>query len=166
MTCVPDRVRPSGLSRPPWASRPHLRSGAVTTQPPKRGRTQRQWAVLAAVVCAAQVLALAGFVVFYLYEIGIGASDDTGRAVMSVVLFVVFGSGLAAMGRAWLRDQAWPRTPTIVWNLLLLPVAWGLRSGDQLAVSLTVGVAAVLAIAAAALAGAPPEPADPTAGTR
>lgn len=109
--------------------------------------------MVAATLCLLQGLVLAGFIVFYLYEMGIGASDDMGRAGMSVVLFALFGLGLAALGRAWLRDLAWPRTPTILWNVLLLPVAWGLRGGGQFGLALTLGAAAVLAVVSGILAG-------------
>lgn len=133
---------------------PALRSDAVSSDRVGRGPAHRRWAVVAAAVCAAQAATLAGFIVFYLYEIGLGASDDLGRAGMSVVLFLVFSVGLGAMARAWLRDLGWSRTPTIVWNLLLLPVAWSLAGGSQVAIATAVGVSAILAVIAAVAAGA------------
>ncbi len=123
----------------------------------RRGPTQRRWARVAAGVSAIQGLALVGFVGFYIYEIAQGAADDLGRAVMSCVLFVVFAWGLFALARGWLRDLPWPRTPTIVWNVLLLPVAWSMSQADRVGVAVALGGGALLAIAAAAAAGSPPD---------
>lgn len=131
-----------------------LGSGVVASERTER-IPHRVWTRTASLACLVEALALAGFVVFYGYEIAIGASDNVGRAVMSLLLFVVFGLGLVAMGRAWLRGLGWPRTPTIVWNLLLLPVAWGLRDGGRFGIALALGLVAALGIVAAALAGAP-----------
>jgi hypothetical protein len=122
----------------------------VTGSPPlptsrAAGTSQR----VAAAVVAAEVGALVGFAVFYVYEIAVGATDDPLRAVMSVVLMLVVGAGLAAMVRGWLRGLTWPRTPTLVWNALLLPVAWGLVQGGRTPVALLVGAAALAGIAAA-----------------
>ncbi|EBM0725681.1 hypothetical protein XE97_25315, partial [Salmonella enterica subsp. enterica serovar Senftenberg] len=77
---------------------------------------------VAAAVCAVQALSLLGFVVFYLVELVQGAGDDPTRVVMSALLILVFAVGIGALARGWWRGANWPNTPTIVWNLLLLPV--------------------------------------------
>lgn len=98
-------------------------------------------------MCALQGLLLVGFCGFYLYELVLGEGDDAGRVVMSVVLMGSFAVALLAMARGWVRALPWPRTPTILWNLLLLPVAWSMwGAGFWGAVPLA--VAALLAIAA------------------
>lgn len=83
--------------------------------------------LLAALVCLLEGVALVGFCVFYLYELVLGEGDDPARVVMSVVLMAIFAVALLLAARAWVRGLPWPRTPTIVWNLLLLPVAWSMR---------------------------------------
>ena len=96
-----------------------------------------------------QALSLVGFVVFYLVELVQGAGDDPTRVVMSALLILVFAVGIGALARGWWRGANWPNTPTIVWNLLLLPVGWSLFQADRLVVALLVGVVAVVGIVAA-----------------
>jgi hypothetical protein len=95
---------------------------------------------------------LLGFCGFYLWELAQGAGDDPTRVVMSVVLIAVFAVLLLVLARAWLRGANWPNTPTIVWNLLLLPVAWSLFQAGRGVLALSVAVVAVLGVVAAARA--------------
>lgn len=81
---------------------------------------------LAALSLGAQAVVLVGFAVFYIYELSIGEGSDAVRVVMSALVIALGGIGLAVVTRGWLRGSWWPRTPTIVWSLLLLPVGWGL----------------------------------------
>jgi hypothetical protein len=116
-------------------------------QPVRRGRdTARD---VAAAVCALQALSLIGFVVFYLVELVQGAGDDPTRVVMSALLILVFAVGIGALARGWWRGANWPNTPTIVWNLLLLPVAWSLFQADRAVVALVLGLVALVGIVAA-----------------
>lgn len=115
---------------------------------------------VAAAACALAVLLLVGFCGFYVYEIAQGATDDVIRAVMSIVLMVVFALGLFVLSRGWLRLQAWPRTPTAVWHALLLPVAWGLFQGHRPWIGVGVGALALVGLLAAVIAR-PEEPAGP-----
>lgn len=97
---------------------------------------------MAAGVCVLQVVVLAGFVVFYLWELTQDTSDDVARVVMSAVLIAVFAVGIAALARGWLRGDNWPNTPTVVWNALLIPVGWSLvQSGRNLVGALVICVA-------------------------
>ena len=108
-------------------------------------------------------LALVSFVVFYVVEMVSGATDDLSRAAVSAVLILVFAIALLALARAWFRADDWPKTPTVLWNVLLLPVAWSLREGDRGALALAVGVVAAASIVAAA--AAPRTPRDAPDGT-
>jgi O-antigen/teichoic acid export membrane protein len=113
---------------------------------PRSGRaptTPDRMRAIAAVVCAVQALVLLGFCVFYLWELAQGGSADAGRAVMSVVLIAVFAIGLGLLGRAWQRGANWPNTPTVVWNLLLMPVSLSLVQSGHAAVG---GVLAAVAL--------------------
>jgi hypothetical protein len=69
---------------------------------------------------------------------------------MSALLILTFAVALLAVARAWWTDKPWPRTPTILWNLLLLPVAFnmwqvGFWGGVPLAVVALVGIGAAIA---------------------
>lgn len=108
--------------------------------------------LLAAALCGLHALVLLGFCVFYLWELVQGAGDDPTRVVMSVVLIAVFAVLLGVVGRAWLRGANWPNTPTIVWNLLLLPVAWSLFQAGRGVLALGLAVLGFLGVVAAARA--------------
>ncbi|XVX21453.1 hypothetical protein ACQP1U_06160 [Actinomycetota bacterium] len=119
----------------------------MSTTSQQASRTPR---VIASLVCVAQALVLLGWCAFYAYEIAIGASDDVARAVMSVVLIALFAAALFALGHIWFRTSNWwPRTPTIVWNLLLLPVAWSLHQSGRSLIAVGVGLLAIIGIGSA-----------------
>lgn len=107
-----------------------------------------------------EALIVVGFFAFYVYEMATGAANDLVRAGTSAALILVFGIFLAMAGRAWLQGAGWPRTPTILWNLLLLPVAWSLHESDRTLVAVGVAALAVLTIAAAVLAAPADDRAD------
>lgn len=104
---------------------------------------------VAAGVCALEALTLLGFCVFYLWELGQGASADTTRAAVSAILIALVAVGLAALARSWWRGAGWPNTPTVVWNLLLLPVAWSLLQAEHVLLAVGVGVVALAGVVAA-----------------
>ncbi|HET8988549.1 MAG TPA: hypothetical protein VFN43_08580 [Humibacillus sp.] len=118
---------------------------------------------LAGALTLLEGLVLVGFVVFYVVEMVSGATDDLARAAVSAVLILVFGLGLLALARGWFRADDWPKTPTVLWNALLLPVAWSLREGDRGQVALAVGAVALASIVAAV--AAPRTPRDAPDGT-
>jgi hypothetical protein len=105
--------------------------------------------MVASGVCVVQGLFLLGFCVFSLYELSSAGSDNPTRVVMEVLLVAVFAAGLLALARFWVAGADWPRTPTVVWNLLLLPVAWGLVQSDRGLIALAVGAVAVAGIVSA-----------------
>ena len=107
---------------------------------------------VAAAVLGLQALALLGFTVFYLVEVLRGASDDSTRAVMSMVLFVLAAVGLAALARGLWHRATWARTPTLVWLALLLPVSWGMFQSGVLLLGAVVLATALVGIVAAVLA--------------
>ena len=112
------------------------RPGAVVQRPrpvdtlaPVTEEISRGPRLAAALLTGLQALALLGFALFYLYELAIGEGSDPVRVVMSALLIAVFAVGLGAIARGWLGDAAWPRTPTIVWSVLLFPVGGGMIQG-------------------------------------
>jgi hypothetical protein len=104
---------------------------------------------VAAVLVGLQALALVAFAGFYVYELAIGEGSDPARVLMSALLILLGGVALAVVCRGWVRGAAWPRTPTIVWNLLLLPVGIGLIQGNQWLVGWAVVAVGVVATSAA-----------------
>ena len=116
-----------------------------TAHLPRDLRSHRASAVLAGL----EGLVLLGFAGFYGYEVGSGATDDTARGVTSGALILVFALFLLAMARGWARMADWPRTPTLLWNVLLLPVAWSLLQSDRTLPAVGVGVVAVASVVAA-----------------
>lgn len=105
--------------------------------------------LVAALVTLAEALVLLGFVAFYVYEISVGASESITSATMSAVLILVFAVLLLALASAWRRAADWARTPTLLWNALLLPVAWSLHESGRTLVAVGVAVLAVVGVAAA-----------------
>ena len=100
-------------------------------------------------VTGLQALALVGFAVYYVYELAIGEGSDATRVLMSALLILLGGVALALVALGWVRGASWPRTPTIVWNVLLVPVGVGLIQGGRTVVGWTVVVVALGATLAA-----------------
>ena len=96
-----------------------------------------------------EAIAVLGFAAFYVYEMVTGATEDLTRAATSGALILVFGVALLALARGWSHAADWPRTPTVLWNALLLPVAWSLHESGRTPVALAVAVVAVASIGAA-----------------
>jgi hypothetical protein len=71
---------------------------------------------------------------------------------MSMLLILLGGIALLLLARGWSTSASWPRTPTIVWNALLLPVAWSLHQSGRSAVGVLLAVVAVGSIVAAVAA--------------
>ncbi len=131
-----------------------------STSPTRTVRGSHRAAGLLTLVEALTVL---GFAAFYVYEMVTGATEDLTRAATSGALILVFGLALLALARGWAHAADWPRTPTVLWNALLLPVAWSLHESGRTPVALGVGLVAVASIAAALSA---PGRRDGDAGTR
>ncbi|MCA1781407.1 MAG: hypothetical protein ABR500_09870 [Dermatophilaceae bacterium] len=122
--------------------------GADGVPPPHRADgVVEPWArPVGAAVTGALTLALLGLAGFYLYELGIGASDSPVRVIMSVVLFLIFAVAGAAMSRAWLRGLTWPATPTLVLGALLVPTAWSVVQAGQTVPGIVIGLVAVTGV--------------------
>lgn len=114
--------------------------------------------VVAAILCVVEAAALAALCVLYVLEIIRGASDSLGRAVVGVLLIALVALGLAVLAKGWLGTAAWARTPTMVWNALLLPVALSLAQSGHPALGLLVGAVALAALVAAVVARSADQP--------
>ncbi|WP_338537791.1 alkaline shock response membrane anchor protein AmaP [Janibacter terrae] len=125
------------------------------SQPPSHPRP----AVLAAAgVCLLQVLTLLVTAGLYALELTRGDGEDPSTASMTMVVCIIFAILLAVLASAWFKGASWPRTPTIVWNVLLLPAAWTLATSSGLWFGLGLAVLALVGIAAALLTPVPELP--------
>jgi O-antigen/teichoic acid export membrane protein len=86
---------------------------------------------LCAALVGLQALGLAGIAVFYLVELAVATSDDRVRALVTAGLALAAAAGLALVARGLLRRRRWARSPALVTNLLVLPVAVGLLQGGR-----------------------------------
>lgn len=125
----------------------------VPTQPtqptqPTPQTPQLRPAPLSVAVLGIQVLVIMGFSVFYVVELALGLGEDRARVAMSILVFLVGAAGLAMLARAFSRGASWPRTPSLVWHALLIPLAVSLAQAGQVLLGIGVGV-----IAAAGIAG-------------
>lgn len=105
-------------------------------------------------VCLLEALLLFVTAGMYGVELVAGEAFDANTASMSLVVSVIFALLLLAVGMSWLRGRAWPRTPTIVWNLLLLPAAWTLATTTGAWFGLGLAVVALTGVGAALLSPA------------
>lgn len=110
---------------------------------------------VAAALCGVQSLALLGFAAFYVYELAIGEGSDAGRVVMSALLILLGAVGLGLLAKGWLGERRWPRTPTVVWDLLLLPVGASILQAGRTGLGWGVLGLALATLAAALLARVP-----------
>ncbi len=95
---------------------------------------------------ALQALGLAVVAAFYLVEVAVASADDVVRAVVTALLAGLAAAGLALVARALLRARTWARSPALVTNLILVPVAWGLLQGGRWYVGVPLGALALLVI--------------------
>jgi O-antigen/teichoic acid export membrane protein len=138
---------------------PDARSDAHAGSPVEGAARERDpYRLAAGLLCALHAVVLLGLVVFYFVELGLGASDDATRVVMSALLILVFAVLLGVLARGWLRGDNWPNTPTIVWNILLLPVAWSLVTGGKALIGVPLLVLAFAGVVVAARAKTTSEP--------
>jgi hypothetical protein len=119
---------------------------APTGSPPPPARGARG---LAGASCVLQALTLVGFAAYYLYELSVGEGSDAVRVVMSAVVILLGAAGLGALARGWFTQRGWPRTPTIVWHLLLVPVGISLLQAGRTWLGWVVLVVAVVTTLAA-----------------
>jgi hypothetical protein len=156
----PERLTPSwvfptcAIGRVGRSPRLAAVAAAPIGTPPPVTRTPRR---VAGASCALQALALLGFAGFYLYELSIGEGSDAARVAMSAVVILLGAAGLAALARGWFSDRGWPRTPTIVWHLLLFPVGVSLLQAGQALLGWTVLLVALVTFLAALAARQEPE---------
>ncbi|WP_462186224.1 MULTISPECIES: hypothetical protein [unclassified Frankia] len=79
--------------------------------------------------------------------------DDVGRAESGGVLAIVGGLGVAVLAGGVLRNGASFRSPTLVVQILCLPVAWGLVQSGRYGYGIPLLVVPLVIVVALLLAG-------------
>jgi hypothetical protein len=107
--------------------------------------------LVAAGIIGLQALACAVFAVVFPLAAPTDASLSTTSHVMFSVFMALFAVGLGLVARGLWQGLSWPRTATVVWLVLLLPVGWAMvQAGWGLVGVLILGssVAGIAAVAA------------------
>ncbi len=106
---------------------------------------------------------LVGLAVFYAVELAVATAADVTRALVSAGLTLLAGAGLFQVGRGLLRARRWARSPALVTNLILVPVAFGLLQGGRwyLGVPLIAAAATVVVLLFSSSVNASLEESDP-----
>ena len=115
-------------------------------------------ALVAAGVCLVESALLVATALLYALELLGDLAEEAGTASMSLALCVIFAILLAVLAAAWFKGATWPRTPTVVWNVLLLPAAWTLVTASGIWIGVGVAAVAATGIVAALLAPTPELP--------
>jgi len=105
----------------------------------------------AATIIGLHALGCAVFAVVFPLAAARDAGLSTTSHVMFSVFVLLFAAGLALVARGLWQGLSWPRTATVVWLVVLLPVGWGMvRAGWALAGALILGsvVVGIMAVAA------------------
>ncbi|SEM85442.1 hypothetical protein SAMN05660976_06174 [Nonomuraea pusilla] len=105
--------------------------------------------VVAAAIVALEGLVALGLGVYVAVETLVGRPDDLTSALAEAAFGLLVGAGLLWV--AWgglLRMERWGRSPAVVAQIFLLPVAFTLVRSGQPLIGVPVGVAALAALVA------------------
>ncbi len=122
---------------------------ATGTRRGARGGARR--IVVAAVLTGAEGLVVAAFGVVSLVLLVTRRPDDTTQAAtLAATVLALSVLPLAAAGGLWHRRR-WSRGPSMIVQLIALPVAWqlGRNGGGSLAAAVVLGLAAVVVLGCA-----------------
>lgn len=142
------------VSHPPASSgSPSSGSSSPERRPESAARSATLAPRAAAALVAVEGLLLVALGVFLAVR-GFGAdTDNRARAEIGGAFAVLGGAALGMLARALLARRRWARSPSIVTQVLCVPVAIGLLQGHKVAYGLpllVVALAALLALIASA----------------
>jgi hypothetical protein len=83
------------------------------------------------VLVGLQGLGLVAIASFYLAQLVVATAEDLVRALVTALLALLAGVGLLLVARGLLQGRVWARSPALVTNLILVPVAIGLLQGGR-----------------------------------
>lgn len=122
----------SPASVPPWkGSRAHWLSAAAGTA-----------------ISALALVVMAGTSVWSAID---GSASTTTRALTEAAMLVVLGGAVLALVVALVQEKALAKTPTLLWNGMLVPIGFSLMDGGAKAL----GIATVVVAAASFLVTLP-----------
>jgi hypothetical protein len=81
---------------------------------------------LAALVAAAEGVALLGLGLFYVAKTAVNRPDNYGRALFGALFALAGGAVLLLLARSLRRLRGWARSPVLVLQVLALPVGYSL----------------------------------------
>jgi hypothetical protein len=84
--------------------------------------------------------------VLWLVEGFVSDATSVLNVVMSVLLFTLMGAGLLLVARGIVRRRRWARAPAVTWEVICLPVAYGLFQSGRWYVGLPLAVVALLVL--------------------
>lgn len=106
---------------------------------------------LGAVILLVEAVVSVGAAGYFLLRWVLGREGlDVPVLLGCVALFALAAWGLVALARGLTAGSTWPRTPAVLWHLLMLPVGWSLWEaahpiiGGLVLASAVVGAGAVI----------------------
>ncbi|MGO0576958.1 hypothetical protein [Ornithinimicrobium panacihumi] len=128
---------------------PKTHRNATTDPTPREALAGR----VAAGLVALEALVLVGIVVFYLYELMIGAGTDLMIVIMSIVTIVIFILGLAYTAKGLWERHPRAQAPAIAFNFIFIPLGIAMFQFAPWWLAVLVLVGAVATIASVLLMG-------------
>jgi hypothetical protein len=86
--------------------------------------------------------------VLWLVEAFVSEASSLLNVVMAMLLFALLGAGLLLVARDLVRRRRWARAPAVTWEVICLPVAYGLVQSDRWYVGLPLAVVALAVLVA------------------
>jgi hypothetical protein len=103
---------------------------------------------VAGLLVAVQGVVVLAAAVFYLVEAVVSDATSVRNVAMGALLFLLMGAGLLLVARDLVRRRRWARAPAVTWEVICLPVAYGLVQSGRWYVGLPVAVVAAVVLAA------------------
>jgi hypothetical protein len=86
--------------------------------------------------------------VFWMVEAFVSEATSVLNVIMAVLLFALVGAGLLLVARDLVRRRRWARAPAVTWEVICLPVAYGLFQSGWWYVGLPLGAVALVVLVA------------------
>jgi hypothetical protein len=103
---------------------------------------------LAGLLVAVQGVVVLAAAVLWLVEAFVAEATSVLNVVMAVLLFALMGTGLLLVARDLVRRRRWARAPAVTWEVICLPVAYGLVQSDRWYVGLPLAAVALVVLVA------------------
>lgn len=101
---------------------------------------------LAAALVALQAVVVLAAAVFYLVEAVVSDATSLRNVAMAVLLFLLMGAGLLLVARDLQRRRRWARAPAVTWQVICLPIGYGLVQSGRWYVGVPVAVVALVVL--------------------